>query len=104
MNNNELILTLKSKLATDARWAQRALLRIYKEQTETEQCQDNVLNLNMRGFRSCDAFILSKFAKQFQDRKWLSDKQMAIVFKKIPVYARQLIKLTGANVIKEHLK
>ncbi len=83
---------LKSKLASDRRWAQRALLAIFKNQTNDEQMQGVVKYHNGKGFKSVDSEILTSFAGQLQLRGDLSEKQMAILHRKIPAYAGQLFK------------
>ena len=45
-----------------------------------------------------DAEILTSFAKQVSNRRNLSVKQMAIVHKLMPIYARQLMKFHGEKI------
>lgn len=103
MNQEEVVRTLKSKLAVDAKWAQRALLRIAKEQTPDEFVQEKTRDHNNRGFKVTDAFILTRMAQALQRYGSLTEKQMALVQRKIPTYARQLIKLTGVEPIRKAL-
>ena len=103
MNQEEVILSLKSKLARDAKWAQRALLRIAKEQTADEFVQEKTRELNNRGFKVTDAFILTRMAQALERYGRLTEKQMALVQRKIPTYARQLVKLTGVDPIRKAL-
>ncbi len=81
---------IKEQLATDPRWAVRGLLRIYEGQTAEEQNSEHTIDANGVGFNGVDAEIMSSFAKQVLKGRTLSPKQMAIVFKKIPKYAKQL--------------
>ena len=83
---------LKVKLASDRRWAQRALLAIFKNQTDDEKIDGLVKHHNGKGFKSVDSEILTSFAGQLQLRGDLSEKQMAILHRKIPAYAGQLVK------------
>jgi hypothetical protein len=99
MTKAEVIKALKVKLSQDPAWAKRALLRIYQEQTETEQASESVIVHNTVGFRSVDGGILSSFADQYQRRGSLSEKQTAFLLRKMPIYARQLVRLTGAEKI-----
>jgi hypothetical protein len=98
MNKIEALKTLQQKLATDARWAQRALLAIFKNQTADEQVQGTVSHNNAMGFRCMDSDILTSFAGQLQRRGSLSPKQMNIVHSKMPIYARQLMKFHGDKI------
>ena len=82
---------IKHKCATDPRWALRALERIYADQTRAEQAAGHTSEHNGVGFSGVDGDILSSFAEQFARRRSLSPKQMEILFKKMPKYARQLL-------------
>jgi hypothetical protein len=95
MNKQTTLVTLQAKLRSDVRWAQRALLAIYKNQTADEQRAANVTHDNGMGFRCMDSIILTSFANQLQTRGSLSPKQMSVVFKLMPKYARQLMKFYG---------
>lgn len=81
---------LREKLSTDARWASRGLLRIYEYQTTDEKATQDTRHWNNVGFSGVDAEILSSFAEQLLKGRTLSEKQMAIVFRKMKKYARQL--------------
>jgi len=95
MNKQQTLENLQAKLRSDSRWAQRALLAIYKNQTADEQRAANVTHDNGMGFRCMDSIILTSFANQLQTRGSLSPKQMSVVFKLMPKYARQLMKFYG---------
>ncbi len=98
MNKADTLNTLQNKLATDTRWAQRALLAIFRNQTADEQRAANVTHHNCMGFRCMDSIILTSFANQLQQRGSLSPKQMSIVHKLMPKYARQLMKFYGEAI------
>jgi len=92
---------LKTKLATNDKWAKNALLKIYEKQTQVEKQSGTTHEFNGVGFSGTDGFILSSFAQQLIKFDRLSEKQMSIVFKKIPKYWKQIksisdeIKLTS---------
>ena len=82
---------IQNQLATNAAWATRALVKIYTLQTADEQACGNTAHKNSVGFSGCDAEILSSFATQV-NRGWtLSPKQMAIVYRKMPRYWKQIV-------------
>ena len=86
---------IRAKLEESSRWLQRGLLRIYAEQTQDEQATGTTHASNGVGFNGVDAEILSSFAEQLQKRNWpegsdLSEKQLAILRKKMPKYSKQL--------------
>jgi len=95
MNKADTLTALQNKLRTDIRWAQRALLAIFRNQTADEQRSANVTHHNCMGFRCMDSEILTSFANQLQQRGSLSPKQMSVVHKLMPKYARQLMKFYG---------
>ena len=70
-----------------------ALGRIFAEQTSDEQANEVTRHYNKVGFSGVDAEILSSFAKQYEKRGSLSDKQILLAMKKMPKYAGQLVKL-----------
>lgn len=81
----------KKMLSTSTKWAVAGMVKIYEYQTADEQNTEETHESNGVGFSHCDANILTSFSKQV-GRGWnLSPKQMALVFKKMPKYARQLI-------------
>jgi hypothetical protein len=85
---------VKGKLSTDRVWAQQALLKIFEFQTLDEQKMKDTRYHNGVGFTGTDGRILSSLATQLQKKKYLSDKQMAIVFKKMPKYWIQVVKIS----------
>ncbi len=93
MTKAEIKTLIQSKLSTNAAWAVRGLIRIYGLQTEEEQGAGSTFAANGIGFSGCDAEILSSFATQVKKGRNLSEKQMAIVFKKMPRYWRQIVSL-----------
>ena len=87
----QLVSMLKIQLATRPQQAIKGLMRIYANQTESEQSSGIVISNNGIGFVHVDSEILTSFAKQFEERGSLSEKQLAILYKKMPKYAGQLI-------------
>lgn len=89
----KLEVIMKTKLSTNAQWATKGCIRIFEKQTASEQTCEATHELNGVGFTGADAEILSSFAKQINKGWNLSPKQMAILFKKMPKYWKQLITL-----------
>ncbi len=83
---------IRHKLATEASWALRGLVRIYENQTLDEQTSEDTRHDNGIGFTSADGHFMTSMAKQYIARGSLSEKQMKRVFKNMPKYARQLEK------------
>lgn len=81
---------IREQVGYNPQWAVRALVRIYERQTADEQASQTTKVHNGIGFTGADAHILSSFAQQVQRGRKLSEKQMAILRKRIPKYARQL--------------
>lgn len=93
----DTITFVKNQLATNKLWAVKALVRIYQEnQTSDEQVRKVTSEDNGIGFTGVDAEFLSSLAEQYLRRGNLSDKQMIFVFKKMPKYAGQVIKMSDA--------
>ena len=89
---------IREKVSSDPRWAARAIVALYNCQTAEEQAADATVVKNRMGFNGTDAFILSSFARQVQEGRTLSQKQLAIAYKKLPKYAKQLETLASARV------
>jgi len=79
--------------------AVRALMKIYSYQTAEEMKSENTKVTNNIGFSSYDAGMLSQFAKQFQRKKCLSQKQMTIVTKIMPKYWRQIAEASNKAIL-----
>jgi hypothetical protein len=84
---------IQSKITTNPTWATRAILTIYARQTADEQATESTNHRNGQGFTGSDADILSSFAKQIQSGHTLSQKQLALAYKKLYKYAGQLVKV-----------
>ena len=89
----QLIEFLRNELETNYIWAERALLRIYQNQTELEKSVGTTYNRNNIGFTPADSRFLSNVAKYtVACGKHLSTKQRVYVMPKMAKYARQLFK------------
>jgi len=92
---------IKNQLATNPAWAVKALVKVYTLQTFDEQASDRTSHDNGVGFSGVDANILSSFAKQVNAGRNLSQKQMTIVYKKMPRYWKQIVSFIPAEKLKE---
>lgn len=95
-----LVEFLRWKLVHDQRWATAALMRIYDNQTLTEQNGEYTNALNGIGFTVGDATLLTRFAVWYKTHGWLSEKQMKWVFAKIGKYTGQLLKMEYFSMAK----
>lgn len=94
-NKKNTVAFVKNQLSTNKVWALKALVRIYQEnQTPDEQSAKVTAHDNGIGFTGVDAGFLSSLAEQYLRRGSLSDKQMGFVFKKMPKYAGQVVKMS----------
>ena len=85
-------------LKTNKVWALKALVRIYQEnQTADEQAAKVTSHDNGIGFTGVDAAFASSLAEQYLRRGSLSDKQMALVFKIMPKYHNQVVKMSNSE-------
>ncbi len=88
------IACLRWRLAHDHNWALAGLGKIYAAQTADEQEAEMTSEHNGVGFTGVDAEILSSFAKQHEERGFLTPRQMLTLFKMMPKYAGQLEKIS----------
>lgn len=89
--------TIKTKVASDPKWATRAILALFELQTAQEQDYQQTVERNGQGFNGIDAEILSSFANQVKRGRTLSQKQLAIAYKKLPKYSKQLFTLATSR-------
>jgi hypothetical protein len=98
----------RAHLIVFPKWQLRALEVIFQRQTAGEQVAGTTVEYNNVGFAGNDAEILSSFAQKVQ--AWnaekvhkfptpLSTKQMAILAKRMPRYAGQIINHLGSKAI-----
>ena len=81
---------IRSMLGSNSAWALKGLERIFQNQTDDEQNMEQTVMHNNIGFTGADAEIMSSVAKQVRRGRVMSVKQMGLIFKKMPKYARQL--------------
>lgn len=89
---------IKARLEKDDKWLVRGLLAIYGRQTAEEQTHGQTVEDNGIGFNGVDAEILTSFALQFQQRGFLTTKQLEIARKKMLKYGGQLAKIANGEV------
>jgi hypothetical protein len=92
---------VREQLRTNDIWAKAALLRIYDYQTQDEKQSEQTSHNNKVGFTGSDAEILSSFAKQLINRKFLSPKQMNLLHKRIHKYHNQIIDISDSEKIEK---
>lgn len=87
---------MKNILATHDDQVCKAVVKIYERQTFDEKVSHETKENNGVGFNGTDAKIMSSFAEFYQQRGYLSPKQLMIARKKIMKYAGQLCKIVNA--------
>lgn len=114
-NLDEIVNHMRLALMTNNDYLEKAILKLYKYQTEHEQQTQDTTVLNGVGFNSIDANFLSSLAEWILDRKHapvaekdkyvvrrhLSYKQRLLARKKVTKYAGQLVNMyIDAGVIR----
>lgn len=89
---------IRKMVTTNARWAEHAIVALYRHQTMEEQDQETTIEHNAMGFSAFDAEILSSFAKRLLDGRSLTDRQLEVAFKKLGKYARQLYQIAQGKL------
>lgn len=88
---------IRQQITTNARWARRALIALFEQQTEEEKTSEETVVYNNAGFTGCDAYILTSLAKSYLQYNNLTDKQMALLYKKIGKYANQIYNMSDKD-------
>lgn len=89
-----LVNAMRAQISGSDKQALKALLRIHAEQTKAEQFDKATNCYNGVGFTKADARILSSMADWAKTHGGLTPKQLAVVKRKIPKYAGQLVALS----------
>ena len=83
------------KLETDDRWVQRAITRLFSEQTADERAAMRTKYRNKRGFSAFDAKFLSALARRIHHRGHLFDPEIKKARPRLIKYAGQLAKIAN---------
>lgn len=89
---------ISCKVKVDDRWAMRALMALYQNQTSDERSAGRTVYRNEIGFNGVDAGILTSLAEQLGERGTLSQKQLAILHRTLPKYSGQLARMAVSRV------
>jgi hypothetical protein len=84
---------VREKLATDRKWAERAIVVLHGKQTESEKITATTQYENHVGFNAVDAPFLSSLAESLKRFPHLTERQLYYAHKKLPKYAKQLLEL-----------
>ena len=87
----QLITALKAQIPQSREKICRALMLIYDRQTEQEVLRGKTIEDDAIGFTALDADILTKMARVYQSKGFLSYKQLNLVKRLIPKYAGQIL-------------
>lgn len=86
---------IKNYIQTNDTVLYGALKKLYECQTADEQASGHTNHYNGMGFNGVDSPILSSMAEFLIKRGFLTDKQKAVVRKKLVKYNKQLTKLSN---------
>ena len=92
---------LKKKLRTDSKWAVRALVVVYSNQTHEEKSREGTIEFNGVGFTGCDAEFLTSLAKGLEKYGSLTAKQIIVLKKGIAKYWRQILAVADMEKLKK---
>lgn len=89
---------VKKYLATNQKWVEGAILKLYEFQTADEQTGEYTSNKNNVGFNAFDAKTLSYYAEWLKSGKHLSGKYLQKAFELMPKYAKQILDCINRKV------
>ena len=90
-SKEQIVAQMRLNLAKSPSVRARAVVRIFQNQTKDEQSTESTNHYNKIGFTGSDAHFLTSLAKQYIRKGYLSQKQDAVLARKITKYARQLV-------------
>jgi hypothetical protein len=95
---------LRYMLGVNKKWALKALIKIYNNQTADEIHSQETSEYNGIGFTGVDGKILTSFSKQYIKRDFLTPKQMDILMKKMPKYWKQIEFVSDKEQLKNQVE
>lgn len=104
ITKKQQITFLKKQLSSNKKWALKALIRIYQFQTDNEQTCGETIEENGVGFSGSHSVILSSIANQVIHYNSISNKQLAIVHRIIPHYARQILNISDIEMLNKYIE
>lgn len=104
ITKKQQIYFLRTILASNKKWAIQALIRMYQQQTQEEQTTGETIEANGVGFSGHDSTIMSNIANQVIKYHSISPKQMDIVFRIIPKYSKQILKMSNIEILNKHVE
>lgn len=91
-SRSALIRNYREQITANMSDALDGLLIVFNNQRDDEIATNSTHHKNRVGFNKADANILSVVAKSYLDGKELDDTQCIEVKKRMPKYARQIVK------------
>lgn len=88
---------VRNKLETSRAWANKALIEIFKFQTDEEVKVLGTIEHNGVGFSGVDGEILTSLANFYLTRGYLTPKQQDLVMRKIKKYSNQIISISNVE-------
>ena len=89
---------IKNKIINDNLWLFRAVLAIYKYQTQDEKRRGFTKHNNCVGFNGPDSIFLSSIARLINSKCTLTEKQIYKTRKKMIKYSCQLAKIANKEI------
>jgi len=94
---------IRKKLSTDKKWAEKAIIKLYNQQTDDEQWVEETRLKNGIGFNAIDAQLLSSFAKDIEKYGRLTNKQCKWAFCKLPKYWNQILNICNIDKLDKQI-
>lgn len=89
---------IKKNILVSDIWLTKAILAIYKKQTESEKASETTHLYNKVGFSAFDAKRLSYYAKWLLSGRKLSSNHLDTARKRIIRYSKQLAKIANGEI------
>ena len=99
-----LVRNYRAKLTSNLSDALGGLMIVFNNQRDDEIAANNTYHKNRKGFNKPDAKILSQIAKDKLDGKELTADQLNEVSKRMPKYAKQIMKtkMSSGQIVKQN--
>ena len=84
---------IREMVTTNDAWAIRAILALYKRQTDSEKVEGSTNVHNGRGFNKFDAEFMTSLVAFYNKAGFLTEGQLKSAKRKLGKYSRQLLEI-----------
>jgi len=86
-------------LSTDSEWATKAMVRLYRNQTQFEKMVGETYARNGIGFNAYDGKLLMAVYVHYKKCNYLLADHVELLHRRLPKYAEQLVSVSNKDIL-----